>query len=36
MSGDRIAVKTLDLNCDFADIATQLNDIAVNLIRKKV
>jgi 5-methylcytosine-specific restriction enzyme subunit McrC len=31
MSGNRIAVKTLDLNCDFADIATQLNDIAENL-----
>lgn len=28
MSGSRISVKTLDLNCDFAEIAHQLNGIA--------
>jgi 5-methylcytosine-specific restriction enzyme subunit McrC len=27
MSGNRISVKTLDLNCEFADIAKQLNSI---------
>lgn len=28
MSGNKISVKTLDLNCDFKDIAVQLNAIA--------
>lgn len=28
MSGNRISVKTLDLNCDFSEIAAQLNEIA--------
>lgn len=28
MSGNRISVKTLDLNCDFCEIAHQLNSIA--------
>lgn len=28
MSGNRISVKTLDLNCDFSEIAAQLNGIA--------
>lgn len=28
MSGNRISVKTLDLNCDFGEIARQLNSIA--------
>lgn len=28
MSGNRIIVKTLDLNCDFSEIASQLNAIA--------
>lgn len=28
MSGNRISVRTLDLNCDFAEIAAQLNFIA--------
>lgn len=28
MSGNRISVKTLDLNCEFYDIAEQLNAIA--------
>lgn len=28
MSGNQISVKTLDMNCDFADIAKQLDDIA--------
>lgn len=28
MSGNKISVKTLDLNCDFHQIATQLNSIA--------
>ena len=32
MSGNRISVKTLDLNCDFSSIATQLNTIADSLI----
>ncbi|SHM65333.1 hypothetical protein [Ruminococcus flavefaciens] len=27
MSGNKISVRTLDLNCDFAQIATQLNQI---------
>lgn len=27
MSGNKISVKTLDLNCDFVDIANQLNQI---------
>ena len=27
MSGNKITVKTLDLNCDFTDIAKQLNAI---------
>ena len=28
MSGNRISVKTLDLNCDFSEITRQLNAIA--------
>lgn len=28
MSGNKISVKTLDLNCDFSDVAAQLNSIA--------
>lgn len=32
MSGNRISVKTLDLNCDFSTIAAQLNTIADRLI----
>lgn len=32
MSGNRISVKTLDLNCSFSLIAAQLNAIADNLI----
>ena len=28
MSGNRVTVRTLDLNCDFDKIAEQLNDIA--------
>ena len=32
MSGNRISVKTLDLNCSFPLIAAQLNAIADNLI----
>ena len=28
MSGNRISVKTLNLNCDFAEIKVQLNKIA--------
>jgi len=32
MSGNRISVKTLDLNCDFSTIAAQLNTIADHLI----
>ena len=28
MSGNKISVKTLDLNCDFSEIAEQLNNIA--------
>ena len=27
MSGNKISVRTLDLNCDFAEIAQQLNAI---------
>ena len=30
MSGNKITVKTLDLNCDFDEISKQLNDIAYN------
>ena len=32
MSGNRISVKTLDLDCDFAEIARQLNGIADSLM----
>ena len=32
MSGSRIGVQTLDLNCDFAEIARQLNGIADSLM----
>lgn len=32
MSGNRICVKTLDLSCDFLDIVSQLNDIAVKYL----
>jgi 5-methylcytosine-specific restriction enzyme subunit McrC len=28
MSGNKISIKTLNLNCDFSEIAKQLNDIA--------
>ena len=28
MSGNKISVKTLNLDCDFKDIANQLNQIA--------
>lgn len=28
MSGNKISVRTLDLNCDFVEIAYQLNQIA--------
>ncbi len=28
MGGNKISVKTLDLNCDFSEIAVQLNSIA--------
>ena len=28
MSGNRISVKTLDLDCDFSNVAAQLNKIA--------
>ena len=28
MSGNKISVKTLNLNCDFSEIAKQLNGIA--------
>jgi len=33
MSGNRISVKTLDLNCEFAEIAAKLNSIADYLIK---
>lgn len=36
MSGNRISVKTLDLNCDFSEIAAQLNAIADEFINEKV
>ena len=29
MSGNRISVRTLDLNCDFSEISAQLDAIAV-------
>ena len=32
MSGNRISVKTLDLNCDFSVIAAQLNAIVDTFI----
>ena len=32
MSGNRISVKTLDLGCDFSEIACQLNEIANDFI----
>lgn len=32
MSGNRISVKTLNLNCEFAEIAAQLNAIADNFL----
>ena len=32
MSGNKISVKTLDLNCEFSVIAAQLNAIADSLI----
>lgn len=34
MSGNRISVKTLDLNCDFPVIAAQLNAIADSFLAK--
>ena len=30
MSGNKITVRTLDLNCDFEEIAAQLDTIAKN------
>ena len=33
MSGNKISVKTLDLNCDFSEIAAQLNTIANNFMK---
>ncbi len=33
MSGNKISVKTLDLNCDFSQIAAQLNAIADNFMK---
>lgn len=33
MSGNRISVKTLDLNCEFAVLAAQLDMIAKKLIQ---
>ena len=30
MSGNKISVRTLDLNCDFSEIATQLNKIVTD------
>ena len=33
MSGNKISVKTLDLNCDFSEIAAQLNAIADNFMK---
>ena len=35
MSGNRISVKTLDLNCDFSEIASQLNAIGNDLMIEK-
>lgn len=35
MSGNKITVKTLDLNCNFKDIAVQLNKIADDLLLSK-
>ena len=32
MNGNRISVKTLDLNLEFADIVSQLNFIAENYL----
>lgn len=32
MSGSCVSVQTLDLNCDFAEIARQLNGIAASLM----
>ena len=32
MSGNKITVRTLDLNCDFDAIASQLNSIADNFL----
>ena len=32
MSGNHITVRTLDLNCDFAEIATQLDGIVQNIL----
>lgn len=34
MSGNRISVKTLDLNCDFSEIRKQMNNIANEFIRQ--
>jgi len=36
MSGNKIGVKTLDLNCDFKDIATQMNDIAIEYYGEEI
>lgn len=33
MSGNRIGVQTLDLNCDFAEIASQLNKIVADYLK---
>ena len=32
MSGNKVAVRTLDLNCDFNEISRQLNSIADNFL----
>ena len=35
MSGNRISVRTLDLNCEFSEIAMQLDKIAVECFNLK-
>lgn len=36
MSGNRITVKTLDLDCDFSEVATQLDEIALSYFGNKI
>lgn len=36
MSGNKISVKTLDLNCKFSEIAAQLNNIAISHFGDKI